>query len=108
MQDMVECKSLDVVETSKQGDSQRMNERNTVPNDFDLTALLSVTSTIVKMQVRPTLVFTTSRLDEDIMELLKVNSKASLMISFYVIITLKKNKKKKKARLKLATPHSLF
>ncbi|KAF9392186.1 MutS protein msh5 [Podila verticillata] len=43
MQDMVECKSLDVVET-------------------------------IKMQVRPTLVFTTSRLDEDIMELLKVNS----------------------------------
>ncbi|KAF9331320.1 MutS protein msh5 [Podila minutissima] len=43
MQDMTECKSLDVVET-------------------------------IKMQVRPSLVFTTSRLDEDIMELLKANS----------------------------------
>ncbi|KAF9302195.1 MutS protein msh5 [Mortierella antarctica] len=43
MQDMAECKSLDVVET-------------------------------IKMQVRPSLVFTTSRLDEDIMELLKANS----------------------------------
>ncbi|KAG0031147.1 MutS protein msh5 [Podila clonocystis] len=43
MQDMTECKSLDVVET-------------------------------IKMQVRPTLVFTTSRMDEDITELLKANS----------------------------------
>ncbi|KAG0036136.1 MutS protein msh5 [Podila clonocystis] len=43
MQDMAECKSLDVVET-------------------------------IKIQVQPTLVFITSRLDEDITELLKANS----------------------------------
>ena len=82
MQDMAECKSLEVVETSKKGDNQRMNERSTVSITVNLIVLLSVISTIVKVQVRPTLVFITSRLDEDIMELLKANSKASLLISY--------------------------
>lgn len=89
MQDMAECKSLDVVETGKKGDNERMNKRSTIPIAVDLIALLSVISTIVKVQVRPTLVFTTSRLDEDIMELLKANSKASLLISYYIIIMFK-------------------
>lgn len=54
-----------------------MSEGSICSITFDLIVRLSVILTIVKMQVRPSLVFATSRLDEDIMELLKANSKAS-------------------------------
>jgi hypothetical protein len=54
-----------------------VNEGSISTVTFVLNVFLSVIPTTVKMQVRPTLVFTTSRLDEDIMDLLKANSKAS-------------------------------